>query len=66
MSKESFKRLTPINSCRVVEVMEVKSLVGSGTDSDPMIEITEYYSLDGELLARYNPFVDELERGEWL
>lgn len=41
-----------INACRVVTVVEVVSLVGSGDLADPVREVVEYYAFDGELLAR--------------
>lgn len=63
---KEFKRLTPINSCKIINVAEVKSLIGSGTAQDPIVEITEYYSINGELLARHSPTINKLEIGEWL
>lgn len=65
MTKE-FTRLTPINECKVIEVIEVKSLVGNGTHESPIVEITEYYSLDGVRLARYVPSETELAPGVWV
>ncbi len=62
MSK--FTRLTGVNEAKVVEVMEIKSLAGAGGEDYPFYEVTEYYSLDGKLLARHNPIKPDLDLGE--
>ena len=59
----TFTRLTPINECKVIQVVEVKSLVGDGTHDSPIMEITEYFSLDGVRLARYVPTESDLRLG---
>ena len=61
MSK--FTRLTGVNEVKQVTVIEVKSIAGDGTDDYPVYEVTEYYSLDGELLARHNPTKPDKELG---
>ena len=48
-------RLTGVNSAKTIQVIEVKSLAGEGEPNYPYYEVTEYYSLDGKLLARHNP-----------
>lgn len=53
MSK--FTRLTGVNKVKVIKVIEIKSLAGEGEKDAPFYVVTEYYSLDGELLARHNP-----------
>ena len=63
--KEQFTRLTPINECKVIKVIEVKSLVGDGVAGSPIKEIREYYSLDGVRLARYVPNETDLGFGIW-
>lgn len=63
--KSPFTRLTGVNSVRLIEVIEVKSLAGDGTDEHPFYEVTEYYGPDGELLARHNPLKPDKELGEW-
>jgi len=45
-----------IDSAQVVEVIRTKSLIGAGTEEDPVRVITQYWSFDGKLLAR---------NGEW-
>jgi len=52
MSKKKHKRLSNVNEARVIKVIEVKSLVGEGTAENPIREITEYFSFDGERIAR--------------
>ena len=62
--EELFKRLTSVNECRVIQVIEVKAITGRGYDNDPIMEITEYYSFDGKRLARKTP-EDTLDNGIW-
>lgn len=61
MSK--FTRLTGVNEVKVIEVIEVKSITGEGVTDSPIYEVTEYYSLDGELLARHNPLKPDKDLG---
>ena len=60
-----FSRSTGVNQAKVIEVIEIKSLAGEGTTKHPHYEVTEYYSLDGELLARHNPLKPDRELGVW-
>lgn len=60
----SFSRFTGVNEAKVMEVIEIKSLAGEGDIHHPYYEVTEYYSLDGKLLARFNPTEEELTIGE--
>jgi hypothetical protein len=39
------------DSAKVIEVIETKSIRGDGTEDDLCREVTQYWSLDGELLA---------------
>jgi hypothetical protein len=50
-----------------MQVIEVKSLAGEGNGrGTPLREIREYYSPDGELLARYDHYINgPLENGVW-
>ena len=61
----NFTRLTPINACKVIQVIEVKSIVGKGEDGDPIREIIEYYSFDGIRLARKERDDNTSEFGIW-
>lgn len=40
-----------ITGVKVTQVVEVKSVVGNGTEDDPIRSITEYWSFDGKLLG---------------
>lgn len=63
MSKH--KRLSNVDEVKVIQVVEVKSLVGRSVEDDPGRQITEYFSLDGVRLARAEPFGKEPEIHEW-
>lgn len=39
------------DSARVIEIIETTSLKGSGSETDPCRQVTQYWSLEGELLA---------------
>lgn len=54
-------RISNVDEVKIIQVIEVKSLVGKGTSEDVCRQITEYYNLDGTLLARYNN-QEELKR----
>lgn len=45
-------------SCKVIEVIEVKSGTGAGVAGDPCRGITEYFDKEGRLLAVYDPCAD--------
>ncbi len=40
-----------VNEAKVIQVIETVSRIGKGTEEDPCRLVTEYWSLDGELLA---------------
>lgn len=44
-----------IDSCAVIQVIEVKFLRGQGIEGDVCRIVTAYYSLDGRLLAEVDP-----------
>lgn len=44
-------------SARLIEVIEVITSTGKGTENDPNRFVTEYWAKDGELLAVCDPFV---------
>ena len=57
---EPFERLTNVDECRVIQVVEIKSLVGEGDNTGtPSRQITEYFSLDGKRLARIDRYLDD-------
>lgn len=39
----------------VIQVVKTEALVGQGTHGDPCRMLTQYWALDGELLASYDP-----------
>ena len=43
-------------SARVIQVIETVSLAGHGTDTNPVYEVHQYWTLDGDLLAKNDPF----------
>jgi hypothetical protein len=65
--KKPFERLSNVNTCKVIQVIEVKSLVGVGDGSGtPKREINEYFTTSGELLARRDMLIEPtLENGVW-
>lgn len=46
-----------MNSAKVIQVIESHAKRGNGTECNPSRIVTLYWSLDGELLAVYDPFV---------
>lgn len=40
---------------KVVEVIEVRSTIGKGNESDPMRQIVQYFNFAGQLLAVQDP-----------
>lgn len=42
-------------SARVIQVIETVSLAGDGTDTNPVYEVHQYWTLDGDLLAKNDP-----------
>jgi len=47
-----FKRLSNVDRARVVELIEVCSIIGKGVEGDPVRRQLEWYTFDGELVAR--------------
>ena len=43
------------DSARVIRVIETKSTRGAGTENDLSRQVTQYWSLDGKLLAECDP-----------
>ena len=65
--RKPFERLSNVDGAKVQQVIVVESLVGEGSDNgSPKRQIKEYFSLEGELLARRDTYLDgELEMGVW-
>ena len=49
MKQPNFQRT---KSARAIQVIETVSLAGDGTDSHPVYEIHQYWSMSGKLLAK--------------
>lgn len=49
--KKSTARPRGTDSAKVMSVIKTQALVGTGTESDPCRIVTQYWSLDGKLLA---------------
>lgn len=45
-------------SAKVIQVIEVKIFRGKGTEQDMHRIVTQYWSLEGELLAEFDPVLD--------
>ena len=43
-------------SARVIQVIETVSMAADGTDTNPAYEVHQYWTLDGDLLAKNDPF----------
>jgi hypothetical protein len=49
-----------MESVRVMEVIEIMALKGDGTEKDPVRKITQYWDMQGNFLAEYDPHLKEL------
>jgi len=52
--KNKHERLSNVDEARLIKVIEIKSIVGEGTKESPIRQIVEYFTLDGERIARTN------------
>lgn len=41
-----------IDSCKIVEVIKIEYIQGSGTKEDPIHLVNEYRTLEGKLIAK--------------
>lgn len=46
---------SPIESAKVIQVVEIREVRGAGTNDDPVRVATSYWSLDGKKLAERDP-----------
>ena len=51
-----FKISQEAKSARVIQVIETVTLAGDGTDANPVYEVHQYWTLDGDLLAKNDTF----------
>lgn len=49
---------------KVMQVIEVRALLGRGIKGDPVREVVGYFSLDGEPLAEKDAWVSSIERDD--
>lgn len=59
------RRLSSVDEVKVIQAIEVKSIVGLGTEENPITAITEYFTLDGTRLARIGMNDTPEEIHEW-
>lgn len=70
MDKTSIEdyRASNVDEVQVVELIEVKSLFGDGTSESVCRTITEYYTLEGILVCRLDPYatsnLDRVDRSK--
>lgn len=55
MSDNETVRPRGTDSAKVIQVIVTESVVGRGTEEDPTRSILQYWSLNGELLAKVDP-----------
>lgn len=57
MTGNEIKSIRPrgTDSAKVIQVIVTESLVGRGTKEDPTRSVLQYWSLNGELLAKADP-----------
>lgn len=65
MEIKKHKRLSNVDEVKLITVIEVKSIRGSGTGENPISQITEYFLPSGERLARVNFNDNPEEIHEW-
>lgn len=49
---------SPVESARTETVIAVVAIYGKGVENDPMRPVTEYWSMEGKLLAINDPIMD--------
>jgi hypothetical protein len=45
-------------AAKVIQVIETKALRGEGVEGDPVRDILQYWTLDGRLIAEWDPVTD--------
>ena len=58
---EKYARPRGTDTAKVVQVIETRSLRGSGTSGDLCREVVQYWDFDGNLLAERDSFIKEKE-----
>lgn len=52
------------DEARVIQVIQTKALLGSGTEEDPTRYLFQYWDLDGRLLASCDEWKEQKEKEE--
>lgn len=52
------------DSARVIQVIETKSIRGTGTNEDLCRIVTQYWDFEGNLLAENDPCITEVKEKE--
>ncbi len=56
-------RKSNVNTVELIVVIKTESICGKGTEESPVRVVIEYWSLEGELLARVDTFDEAIKRG---
>lgn len=64
MKDLKFVRNSAVNEAKVIQVIAIESITGEGVEGDPIRLVREYFTLDGQLLARTEKSED-LNIGKW-
>lgn len=48
------------DKAKVIYVIKTESLIGSGKEKDPVRTIYQYWNLQGQLLAKYDSYLDDI------
>ena len=54
----------PVRHAEIVEVLKTVSVYGKGIEDNPIREITQYWTLEGKMLLKIDPWVEDLKRHE--
>ncbi len=55
MNEKRTARPRGTDSAKVISVIETRAMAGRGTEEDPVRELIQYWSFNGELLAVNDP-----------
>lgn len=58
MERKNGIRYCTTKSARVIQVIETRSIRGSGEENDPVRDLIQYWDFDGRLLAEFDPCAD--------
>lgn len=62
MNNKSTAHFRGVDSVRALYVIETRTTIGTGTDTDLSRQLIQYWDLEGRLLAEYDPCKAEFER----